>query len=112
MPLKGPTTLDQIEATLRVKLPLSLKEIILKHNAASPDPQGFRLEDGQRQVCERLLSANDNDPENIVEMLALLRNRLPQLTIPVAADPYGNMICLQYVTADDKKPRVVFCNHE
>ncbi len=112
VPLRVPGALSRIEAALAVTLPTALKNLIVENNAASPDPQEISLPKGPRVVFERLLSANSDDKENILEMAAMLGKRLPPLTVPFASDPYGNMFCLQYDSNDDPNPRVVFWDHE
>jgi len=100
-----------VEAQFGVTLPADLRECVLKHNGARPEPNVFDLPDGNSSVFESLLSFCSQDENSVVRWVEDQRTSLPHNTVPFALDPFGNLICLQYGSRN-ALVRVVFWDHE
>lgn len=101
---------ESVETTLHVKFPLDFKEIVLKHNGASPEPMTYDTRDTRERVAEYLLSFNDKDTNYIVKTYNILKERLNPNLIPVIQDPFGNYICFDF--SKQHSAELYFWEHE
>lgn len=104
-PLKDEKSLDIIEEKFNFKIPIDLKECILKNNGGRPSRKVFDTDKSVERVIKTLLSYNENDIENIYRVLDIFKKEEIDL-LPFAIDPSGNYICV------DKENSVVLWNHE
>lgn len=83
-----------------------LKKIIVSFNNGRPTVNMFDTERVEGRVFEKLLSVNRADCENIFEVNEALKGLLPSDLFVVAADPFGNYICI------DKEHKAFLWDHE
>ena len=88
---------DEIESKIGFIIPDSLRNIIINHNAASPNPSSIMIE-GQERVFGAILSYNKNEEEaddvfTALEVIGTNSNELP-----FGIDPFGNYFCYSNLT--------------
>lgn len=101
-----------VEKRFGVVLPKDLRDCILRHNGAGPQPDVFDTVGEKGRVFDSLLSFCEGDPKYVVDSFEATRSRLPPLTFPFAHDPSGNFLCLRYRSPKDERPTAVFWEHD
>lgn len=71
-----------------------LKKILIKFNNGRPINNLFDTEKVKGRMFEKLLSANKEDGENVLKTNKSLSGQLPENMLILAADPFGNYICI------------------
>jgi len=99
-----------VEKKLGVIFPIDFKDIVLKHNGASPQYMAYDTKNTKGRVAEYLLSFSSNDQDNIIATYNRIKGRLKNDLIPVMKDPFGNFICFNFSKKDNYE--LVFWNHE
>ena len=103
-PLESPQSFADFEEMFRCQIPRDLRELISRHNYASPDKDLFEI--GDREVSfDGLLSFNRSDDVNVFTCAEELSDGRELEAIPFAESAFGNLICM-------KGDRVVFWEHE
>lgn len=106
--------LEAIEAFFGVALPDGYRECLRKYHGASPEVSDFDVEpsDGEPfQSCVGvLLTADPEDPENIVAAHDGMGNSADRKLIPIIDDGGGDFVCLDY--RDVNVPRVSYFRSE
>ena len=104
-----------VARALHVVFPDDYLECVIANSGGYPLPQKFDFGTRRGAVFNYLLSFHGarRDPQTpeILYKHRILSGRLPDKVIPVASDPGGNFICLDYRDAEHS-PRVVFWDHE
>lgn len=80
------------------------------NGGASVFPEEFKV-DGVERCFGSLFSFDEESSEYIINKYEIYKPTLPQKVFPIANDPAGNLICLDY-KGDSGKPIVVFWEHE
>jgi hypothetical protein len=101
-----------VESRWGVQLPHNLVEIAIEHEGESPEPGRFRIGDGTAS-CVNCFYVFEIEPANYnIERSHKSRSdSLPALVFPIACDPGGNDICLDYRT-QGAEPAVALYDHE
>ena len=95
--------LSQIEAVEKfsgLKFPESYKNHLLKYNGGQCDPNVFSFtENGERTQSNInwFLAIDDEEDESLQEYIndyKIDEKRLPKHILPIAHDPFGNLICI------------------
>lgn len=105
--------LADIETELGIRLPREYKEFISKYNGGRPRPGGFVIQSGaheDRSLVDFFFSFTPGDLYDIVKYHKRLKGRIPSDLLPIAIDPFGNIICLSVSGATEGK--VFFWDHE
>lgn len=103
-PLESPQSFADFEEMFRCQLPHDLRELVSRHNYASPDKGLFEI--GDKEVSfDSLLSFNRSDDFNVFRCAEALSDGKELEAIPFAESAFGNLICM-------KDDRVVFWEHE
>lgn len=102
--------IKMVEEKFEVKFPLDYVEVAMKYNGAHVSPELFQVE-GKEKVFGTLLTYDNEDDENILEVFNDYKDTLPEKIIPFAFDPSGNLICFDYKNHEEN-PIVVFWEHE
>jgi cell wall assembly regulator SMI1 len=102
-------TIQHIERIFEVKFPEDYVMTILKYHGGSPEPNVYDFEGRVEAVFGYLLSYDPKSINYIVKIYSNISDRLEQGIIPIADDPFGNYICLDF---RGKEPRIVFWDHE
>lgn len=105
------TTISKAEDILSVKFPKEYVQIIMKNDGGYPNPNRFDL-DGSEEIFNNLLSFDEEDISNILDVYNDVKDRLIEKVIPFAEDPFGNLICFDYRNNNNEQPKVVFWKHE
>ncbi|MCX7570161.1 SMI1/KNR4 family protein [Tumebacillus sp. DT12] len=97
--------LDEVQKRLTLVFPAEYRAFLLKNNGGKPTPNTFSFLDRNGEKADSLL----DDLE--VEYTDLLSDEriLPHL-VPIANDPFGNLICLS--VAGEDLGKVYFWDHE
>jgi len=103
------TTISKVEAIFGVKFPEDYVKCIMKTDGAYPKPNRFKL-NGNEEVFNNLLSFDEEDSSNIINVYNDVRDRLIKKVIPFAEDAFGNLICFDY--SDNEKIAIMFWEHE
>lgn len=104
--------LNIIEKDWRVKLPSNLKSIIKDHNKSYPEKHVYDTEKSKERVFGGLLDFDLSSNNNIQDHFQAIRKRIPEGVFPIAIDPGGNYICLDYRIDKEAEPRIVLWDHE
>ncbi|EOL45079.1 MULTISPECIES: SMI1/KNR4 family protein [Enterococcus] len=97
------------EKQLNVKFPQDYIEVVSENDGGYPHPNKFKFND-KEEVFNNLISFKEDDYSNIFEVLEDVFDRIVKGVIPIAEDPFGNLICFDF--RDKKVPNVIFWNHE
>ncbi len=107
----------ELEERFGARLPEDYRRFLLQHNGGRPDPADFRLADRQGAYTdsrvEAFLSVYDGEHFNFEKVLACFKGpepRIPANLVPIARDPFGNLICLSIAGPDGGT--VYFWDHE
>jgi hypothetical protein len=107
----------RVEAKLDIKLPIQYISFLLSHNGGRPaNPKfKFRLPSGGlgESVVNWFLSIYDGEYSNFETFFSMYKedaNRLPVELVPIASDPFGNLVCIGI--AGEKEGVVYFWDHE
>lgn len=112
-------TLGDIEAAekrLQLSFPEEYKEFLLKHNGGSPTPNRFLYKDYDGNDSSSLVNFFHAIYEGRIDNLELKyqflvsEGRLLKKMIPIANDPFGNLICVS--AEGDDMGKVYFWDHE
>ena len=117
---KSPITtedLDALEGRLGIKIPLQYRQWLLKYNGGRPIPSGFRFKREAGPYTDSTIAwffaVYDGKFENFetkYRFWKITTKRVPGDLVPIARDPFGNLICLSF--SGDDQGRVYFWNHE
>ena len=108
-----PANLDTFEELLETRLPEDYRDFLLTNNGGRPRVSGFRIADGEQTSDEMLdyfLGIAPGEPDDIVAFLERYSDRLAPDLLPIAYDPFGNLICLGL--SEPFEGQVLFWDHE
>ncbi|SDC84856.1 SMI1 / KNR4 family (SUKH-1) [Terribacillus halophilus] len=101
--------IKQIGLQLGFNLPQDYIECVKINGGASVFPEEFSV--GKVERCfGSLFSFDKESSEYIVKKYDIYSIFLPRAVLPIANDPAGNLICLDY--NDNESPIVVYWEHE
>lgn len=105
--------LTDIESKLDLQLPAEYKEFLLMYNGGRPKPGGFLIQVGEaknRSLVDFFFCIKEGDIYDLVKYHKRLKNRVPDCLLPIATDPFGNIICLS--VSGPSYGKVYFWDHE
>jgi hypothetical protein len=109
--------LDALEDRLGTVLPPEYRAWLLRFNGGRPDPARFRYKYERGAYTDSsvawFFAVHDGPYENFerkYRAFKLLQRRLPEHLVPIAGDPFGNMICMSFGGED--KGKIYFWDHE
>ena len=109
--------LKSIESKYGFNFPSQYRAFLLQHNGGRPEPARFQFLDANGPYSDSLvnwfLAIYDGECDNFEKAFRALKVehvRIPQNLVPIADDPFGNMICIS-VSGDDVGA-VYFWDHE
>ncbi|HDR7659155.1 1,3-beta-glucan synthase regulator [Bacillus wiedmannii] len=104
------TKIKEIGLQLGFQLPQDYIDCVKINGGASVLPEEFNV--GNVERCfGSLFSFDEESSEYIVKKYEIYKLMLPQNVFPIAIDPAGNLICLDYKN-NIENPIVVFWEHE
>jgi hypothetical protein len=102
--------IKEIELQFSFQLPRDYIDCVKINGGASVLPEEFNV--GNVERCfGSLFSFDEGSSEYIVKKYEIYKLSLPQKVFPIANDPAGNLICLDYKN-NTESPIVVFLEHE
>jgi hypothetical protein len=116
---KQPTNeheIGELERVLDIRLPSDYRSFLLRHNGGRPEPSSFfaylgPYGDSRSHECvNRFLALYDGEYSNLKKYIKSYKDRIPVDFLPIARDPFGNLICLAVAGPDYGK--VFFWDHE
>jgi cell wall assembly regulator SMI1 len=106
--------LQKVEEDLGAALPEDYRAFLREHNGGSPDPGGFVFADAKGPYTDSVVAwffgIHDEEFNNLEEFRADYRGRLLDDFVPIALDPFGNLICLG--VRGEARGKVYFWDHE
>lgn len=104
------TKIKEIGLQLGFQLHQDYIDCVKINGGASVLPEEFKV--GNVERCfGSLFSFDEESSEYIVKKYEIYKPTLPQKVFPIAIDPAGNLICLDYKN-NTENPIVVFWEHE
>lgn len=105
-------TIEKVENRLDVVLPSDLRDCILEFNGGRPTPYLFDFSDRKQVVFANLLDFSLMKEINVLSIYESVKNRMIELVYPIASEPGGDLICLDYREGKDKTPKIAYWDHE
>ena len=102
-PLKDKNVFKEIEDKYDIKIPDTLKRLVIDANGATPEKYRVMVNNTER-VFATVLSYNRGDSDNVYTSLDRF---VKKGLLPFGTDPFGNIFCIEL-----KSNKVVFWNHE
>ena len=106
-----------VEKKYRFRLPEGYRAFLLETNGGEPRPRGFRRKGSKKysEVCDYFFGIrNGRDYADLEQQLDWYKDkdepRIPDRLVPIAGDPFGNLICIS--TAGKDVGKVFFWDHE
>jgi cell wall assembly regulator SMI1 len=104
-------TISNIEKHFDIEFPEEYKKIVLNYNGARPRPNVYDTEKTKERTVKSLLSLDQKDEGNILDVMNWISGRLPSKFIPFANDDSGNYLCFDY-SKNHKNPPIYLWLHE
>lgn len=102
---------ELIERLLNSKLPSDYRRFLLEINGGRPSPNRFENDLGIGSVVHFFFTADPaSEFYQITQMINDYRGRIPRKLLPVASDPFGNLLLLD--TGARSAGAVYFWDHE
>jgi cell wall assembly regulator SMI1 len=109
--------INDLEKKFNICLPNEYRNFLLKYNGGIPRPSVFNFKDNGGQETNSLVHYfyaiyNESNYDNLEQnyILYIKEKRIPLNILPIADDPFGNMICISLSGNDCGN--VYFWNHE
>jgi cell wall assembly regulator SMI1 len=113
-PLADEARVGAFEAKLGRRLPDDYREFLLHYNGGKPKPSSFQLalrtEPNTDSLVHWFLSLHDGEHSNLERNIKIMTGRLPSDTLPIADDPFGNVVLLGL--HGEIRGKVYFWDHE
>lgn len=106
----GLDAIEKVALAWNVTLPEAFVECVRANNGGHPSKEIFDV-DGESRILNRLLCFHEEGKPYVLRYHQLIRDRLVGRVYPIASDPFGNAICLDY-RGDRENPSIVFWDHE
>ena len=104
--------IETIEQYLEFKFPREYREFIITYNGGEPEKKCFLFKDNvsDGSILRCFLGFIPNKYENILVIMRQFKNRVPENMLPIADDPYGNLVLISIKMAD--RGKIYFWDHE
>jgi hypothetical protein len=106
-----------LERKLGVALPEQYRRFLLRHNGGSPVPAGFRIKNEGAPYADSevdaFLAVHEGKIasfEDFFDTYKVEEKRMPDRLVPIAYDPFGNVVCISVEGPD--RGAVYFWDHE
>ena len=104
--------ITELERLLGVTLPGDYRLFLLAHNGGRPTPDGFlkSRDESDRDAIDWFLGVQAGAHNDLLSYVETYRDRIPPDLLPIAHDPFGNLVCL--AVAGPRSGWVYFWDHE
>ncbi len=103
--------LRAFEQEYGISFPEPYIDLVSEFNGSCPEKESFDLTDKKQMVFNTLLTWDVSRKSNVKDVSSWFCRETNCLnTIPIANDPFGNLICLSFI--EKKAPVVVVWFHE
>lgn len=108
--------ISQLESKYQISFPEQYKNHLLRYNGGTPEPSIFLFNEQGRQTNSRVKyfyainSGEVDDLEEVIEIFKIEEKRMPNHILPIADDPFGNVVCIS--SGESDYGYVYFWNHE
>lgn len=105
--------LAQVEERLGIEFPVDYRSFMLKYNGGEPSPNSFQFKEFDGDYTDSLVLmflAIDSEKFNLEQEVEIYAGRIPDHLVPIAADPFGNVICI--AVAGPSAGAIYFWDHE
>lgn len=109
--LKNIDFINEVEKKLMLSFPKELRELILKYNHGTPEPNTFDTKNLKGISFGELLDFNLDSQSNILEHYSWIQDKLPPNVIPFSVGAGGDYLCYDF-RISKTKPEIVYWNHE
>lgn len=101
--LRIPIELDdiiQLENECDISFPEEYKNHLLNYNGGSPEPNIFSFTENGKKTNSRINyfyainSGEFDDLKEVIETFKITEKRMPTHILPIAEDPFGNVVCI------------------
>ena len=103
-----------LESRIGCGLPEDYREFLMLHNGGRPIERGFQfvMRNGKHSnsVIDWFLSLHDGEASNLESCLENLEDRIPPDVLPIARDPFGNVVLIGL--RGGARGKVYFWDHE
>src|SRR5262249_19032361 len=107
-------SIEKLETRVGAKLPGEYRRFLQLENGGKPDVRGFRFKtaDGgiSNSQVEWFFGLCKNDGYGLLDKVDVYGGRIPGGTLPIACDPFGNLVLLSLNMKD--YGAVLFWDHE
>ena len=95
-----------------INLPKSYREFVKTYNGGSPEPDCFDFHGGKDGSVLRYFYGimNTQSDQDLIYAFRTFRQRIPQDVLPIAEDPFGNLVCL--AVKGKNRGKIYFWDHE
>ena len=103
----------EVESRLGFRLPAQYRDFLLAHNGGRPEPRRFAISSEKpddRSVVHWFFCVKEGNAYDLLTWARRTADRIPPELLPVAIDPFGNLICLSVSGVNVGK--VYFWDHE
>jgi SMI1-KNR4 cell-wall len=106
--------LDQAESVFGGKLPQSYREFLKENNGGRPTSSQFHFVSNEGtpedSTIQYFFALYDGRTGSLYNKMEVYRNRVPAGHLPIACDPFGNLILIPIM--DERDVAVYFWDHE
>jgi len=106
--------LAEFQKTIVFPLPDTYRQFLKLHNGGRPNPSSFEFKNAQgkpeRSRVHYFFGLHSGRVGNLKSQFENYQNRVPLGLLPVATDPFGNLILLRLIVKPDAP--VFFWDHE
>lgn len=107
--------IEQAEIRIGKKFPMEYKKFLLEHNGGTPERTEFEFTDTFGEPSDSLIHYflaiyDEEGYDNLESECDNLDDRMLPNILPIASDPFGNLICISVEGGD--KGKIYFWDHE
>ena len=87
--------IKDVEIKLNVKFPQDYVDVVSQNDGGYPSPNRLKV-NGNEEIINNLLSMKSDNSSYIIDVFENVSDRLIEDVIPIAEDPFGNLICFDF----------------
>jgi len=100
----GSYAVKQFEHRHNMKLSAEYRNFLMQFNGGRPEPESFDFaDDSDASMINQFFGIGTGSHDDLERMYRAFSDRIPELFLPIANDPGGNLICIGLDGADRGK---------